>query len=291
MDVEWALAGGRILLLQARPMTAVPPEPVRLNPFQRKVAPTLLDMFQTRPYPLDATTWTAGIIGLVAGMAHGLAGVRIPPVGAILPEEDGVVTRFVPPAPRPTPATLVRPFQLLARDLRFDAARWTDDPRFASFERELAALAARSPAELDWPGLRALPGRVLALLPGSPRCGWTTCPAGSCRCCGCGSPWGCWGAGPTPRSCCTGRAPAPRTPTGRWRRWPNGSARTPSWPRPSAGAPRRNSPPRSATTPRSPASPRSSPRSWRSTGTARPPARCTSPRRPGGTSRRPCSGW
>ncbi|WP_017595674.1 PEP/pyruvate-binding domain-containing protein [Nocardiopsis potens] len=165
MDVEWALAGGRVLLLQARPMTAVPPEPIRLDPFQRRIAPTLLDMFQTRPYPLDVTTWTAGMIGLVEGMAYGLAGMRTPPISAILPEEDGVVTRFVPPSPRPTPATLVRPFQLLARNARFDAARWTGDPRFASFERDLAALAARSPAELDWPELRTLPGRVLALLP------------------------------------------------------------------------------------------------------------------------------
>src|SRR5690606_42057863 len=104
-------AVGRLLRLQARPMAAVPPEPARRNPFRRKAARTLLDLFRTRPYPLDATTWTAGIIGLVAGMAHGLAGVRIPPVGASLPEEDRVVTRFVPPAPRPTPASLVRPFQ------------------------------------------------------------------------------------------------------------------------------------------------------------------------------------
>jgi hypothetical protein len=30
-DIEWAYAAGRVWLLQARPMTAVPPPPLRLN--------------------------------------------------------------------------------------------------------------------------------------------------------------------------------------------------------------------------------------------------------------------
>ncbi|MBC3194130.1 phosphoenolpyruvate synthase [Pseudonocardia sp. C8] len=166
MDVEWASAGDRVLLLQARPMTAVPPEPLRLDPIQRRVAPILLDMFQGRPYPLDVTTWTGALLGMVAEMLHGLAGARFPPVGAVLPERDGVVTRFVPPSPRPTALTPARPFQLYARSRRFDPARWTEDPRFAAFERDLAGLAARPATDLDWVELRRRPAAVLALLPG-----------------------------------------------------------------------------------------------------------------------------
>ena len=34
-DIEWALAGGSVALLQARPMTALPPGPLRLHPLQK----------------------------------------------------------------------------------------------------------------------------------------------------------------------------------------------------------------------------------------------------------------
>ena len=34
--MEWAIAGGRLYVLQTRPMTALPPQPLRLNPYQRE---------------------------------------------------------------------------------------------------------------------------------------------------------------------------------------------------------------------------------------------------------------
>jgi pyruvate,water dikinase len=36
-DVEWAVAGGRVFLLQARPITSLPPEPVRLEDAERPI--------------------------------------------------------------------------------------------------------------------------------------------------------------------------------------------------------------------------------------------------------------
>ena len=166
MDIEWAVADGRVLLLQARPMTAVPPEPLKLNPVQKRIGPILLDMFQTRPYPLDMTTWTAELLeGMVAGMMKGLIGARLPSLDRLLPEEDAVVVRFVPPTPRPTLSTLVRPFQLAAKARRFPVERWTRDPRFARYEKALKDLAARPAADLPWSELRERPREALALVP------------------------------------------------------------------------------------------------------------------------------
>lgn len=166
MDIEWAVAGGRVLLLQARPMTAVPPEPVRLNAVQKRVGPILLDMFQTRPYPLDVTTWTAELVdGLVAGMLKGVAGARLPALREILPEEDGVVVRFLPPTPRPTARTLTAPFRLAAKARRFPADRWTEDPRFDRWEKSVEELSARPVADAPWSELRERPRQALGLIP------------------------------------------------------------------------------------------------------------------------------
>ncbi|MDA2811587.1 PEP-utilizing enzyme [Nocardiopsis sp. RSe5-2] len=166
MDIEWAVADGRVLLLQARPMTAVPPEPVRLNPVQKRIGPILLDMFQTRPYPLDMTTWTGELLeGMVAGMMKGLIGARLPSLDRLLPEEDGVVVRFIPPTPRPSLGTLAAPFRLAAKARRFPVERWTRDPRFARYEKALKDLAARPAADLPWSELRERPRETLALVP------------------------------------------------------------------------------------------------------------------------------
>ena len=164
MDVEWAVAGGEPHILQARPMTAVPPPPLRLNRRQRLVGPTLLDMFTERPYPMDVSSWTGALLGHVRAMAGGLAGMHFPPLADILTEEDGIVTAFVPPSPRPTRATPRRIASTLRRSRRFAAGRLTADPRFAEFERRLAELSATDLAALDWAGLRGLPRRALQLV-------------------------------------------------------------------------------------------------------------------------------
>lgn len=85
-DMEWALAEGRIHILQSRPMTALPPQPLRLNAVQRRVAPFLIEMFQQRPYPLDVSGWrNQGLLVLLPGMTASV-GVRLPAVEELLPE-------------------------------------------------------------------------------------------------------------------------------------------------------------------------------------------------------------
>lgn len=149
-DMEWALAGGRIHVLQSRPMTALPPQPLRLNAVQRRVGPFFIEMFQERPYPLDVSGWMErGILAMLHRMA-GSVGVRFPGVGELLPEEDGVVVQLVPPVPHPTLRTLAAPLTLARLARRFRMAGWKNDPRFITFLEQVDRLNARDTQALRW---------------------------------------------------------------------------------------------------------------------------------------------
>ncbi|MFG1964550.1 PEP/pyruvate-binding domain-containing protein [Nonomuraea sp. NPDC049028] len=163
-DIEWAYAGGRVSLVQARPMTALPPAPVGpLNPVQRKVGSVLLEYLPVRPYPIDMTTWLpygpAGMMAEVAA-AFGIKGV----FEDFLQEEDGVVYRLVPRSPRVTAGLLAIPFRLVRRARRYDPARWTEDPRFQTFLAANRELAARDLASMSWPELIRVPRQALDLV-------------------------------------------------------------------------------------------------------------------------------
>ncbi|MET0479796.1 MAG: PEP/pyruvate-binding domain-containing protein [Mycetocola sp.] len=162
-DIEWVLAGGILSIVQARPMTALPPPPIRLNPIQKRAATVLLDYLSVRPYPLDITTWwRLGPAGLMLTIAKGL-GIRIDEAG-LLPEVDGVVTRFVPPSPRPTPRALTAPIRILWRARRFDPARWRADPRYAQFDTAVRMLRAAQPERMRWGSLLRMPRSVAAAI-------------------------------------------------------------------------------------------------------------------------------
>ena len=161
-DIEWTRAAGRIWLVQARPMTALPPSPLRLGWVRRRLGQQLLDYFTDRPYPLDVSAWIRPGIGrLVERMLAEIPGLRVE-MSEVLPEVDGVVDRFVPPLPRPTRAMLTAPARLATRIRRFAPAAWERDQRFAVFHREVRELDATTLTELDWPALTATARRALA---------------------------------------------------------------------------------------------------------------------------------
>ncbi|WP_336245522.1 PEP/pyruvate-binding domain-containing protein [Nonomuraea sp. SYSU D8015] len=163
-DIEWAYAGGRVHLLQARPMTALPPPPVgSLNPLRRRLAAVLMEYLPVRPYPIDITTWIphgpAGLMGKVTGafgLRRGFEG--------FLSEEDGVVYAFIPPRPHPTVGVLAAPFRILAKARRYDPARWTEDPRFVAYLAAVRRLKERDLAAMPWPELVRVPRQALALV-------------------------------------------------------------------------------------------------------------------------------
>lgn len=152
-DIEWALADGRIHLVQARPMTALPPAPPELDRIQRAVGPFFLEMFAVRPYPLDVTAWLArGVLPMLHLMA-GSVGVRFPPLGEVIHERDGFPLQLVPPRPRPSLLMLGAPLSVARRVRRYDVRRWTSDPLLSEFDSALAALDAEDPVALPWPDL------------------------------------------------------------------------------------------------------------------------------------------
>lgn len=164
-DIEWAYAAGRMHLVQARPMTALPPPPLRgrLNPIRRRLAAVLLEFLPTRPYPIDMSTWIpSGPAGLMAKVTESI-GMRSVFEG-FLREQDGVVYEFVPPEPRPMPRLLIAPFVIASRARRHDPARWRDDPRFREYTERVRELAERDLAAMTWRELVRMPRQALALV-------------------------------------------------------------------------------------------------------------------------------
>jgi pyruvate,water dikinase len=159
-DIEWAWADARIWVVQARPMTALPPPPMRLSRIQRITGPQILEYLPVRPYPMDVSGWIhRGIGRMVARMLSEIPGLRVD-FADVLPESGGVVDRFVPPRPRATWRVLGAPARNLPRIRRYRPAGWTRDPRFARFGRQARELASIDVRTLGWDELRRLPQRA-----------------------------------------------------------------------------------------------------------------------------------
>ncbi|HEX2073675.1 MAG TPA: PEP/pyruvate-binding domain-containing protein [Geodermatophilus sp.] len=160
-DIEWAYADDRLWLLQARPMTALPPPPLRLSRIQRFTGPQIVEMLPVRPYPMDMSSWLLNGPGrMVTRMLSEIAGLHVD-LADVLPESDGIVDRYIPPQPRFTRAVLTAPARNLPRIRRFRPGAWTRDPRFVRFDRTVRELAALDVAKLPWEELRRLPRRAL----------------------------------------------------------------------------------------------------------------------------------
>ncbi len=163
-DIEWAYAEGTVWLLQARPMTALPPPPVKLNAAQRRLGSVLLDYLPVRPYPIDMSSWVPyGPAGMMAGVTARF-GFRDAFEGFLPEDEYGVVDRFVPLAPRPTLGVLLAPWRIGILAHRYDPGRWAEDPRFAEFLAQVRDLANQDLSAMPWPQLKRMPWRALDLI-------------------------------------------------------------------------------------------------------------------------------
>jgi phosphohistidine swiveling domain-containing protein len=163
-DIEWAYAEGQLWLLQARPMTALPPPPLKLNAAQRRLGSVLLDYVPVRPYPIDMSSWVPyGPAGLMAGVVERF-GFRDAFEGFLPEDEYGVVDRFVPLAPRPTVGALLAPWRIATLARRYDPRRWRDDPRFATFLDRVHDLEAQDLRAMPWPQLKTMPRQSLDLI-------------------------------------------------------------------------------------------------------------------------------
>ncbi|HEY9290456.1 MAG TPA: PEP/pyruvate-binding domain-containing protein [Microlunatus sp.] len=161
MDLEWAIVrdhrdqrlddplGVRVRLVQARPMTALPPEAIELSAVQRRTNQVVLDYLPVRPYPLDMTTWTVrGPAEMLTRMAASV-GVELDLISGVH-QTDGVVDGYRPVTPRPT-FKIITAFPSVPRRVRrYGGLQWRQDDRYLRFRRLLDSLSARSPADLGW---------------------------------------------------------------------------------------------------------------------------------------------
>jgi pyruvate,water dikinase len=160
-DIEWAYADDQIWLLQARPMTALPPPPVTLNAVQRRFGSLLLDHVPVRPYPIDMSTWVPyGAAGLMTKVTARF-GIRDVFDRFLVEDEYGIVDRLVPRSPRLTPAVLLAPWRIAKLAHRYDPARWTEDPRFGDFLARVQNLVAQDVQAMPWRWLKTVPRQAL----------------------------------------------------------------------------------------------------------------------------------
>ncbi len=168
-DIEWAwdrnTSGvGKIHILQARPMTALP-TPLKVSGPMRLVLPMLAEMWPTRPFPLDMTTFTGAVERAIGGLLVAMLGKSAPNPDEALLEEDGVVVRLEPPKVHPSPAILVTPWLAMWRTRHYDLSHWEEDRSLQRFVERARALEQRNPRELSWSENIETVQEALALLP------------------------------------------------------------------------------------------------------------------------------
>jgi phosphohistidine swiveling domain-containing protein len=168
-DIEWAWVrdtahSGRLFILQARPMTALP-EPIEMNNPMRMIVPMLAEMWPERPYPLDVTTFTGAVEGAIGDLLVMLLGSRAPSPYRAFVEEDGVLVRFKPPEFHPTPALLVTPWLALWRTRHYDPVHWQADPLLAEVTTQARALEKRDLQILTWGQIIETLRAALVLIP------------------------------------------------------------------------------------------------------------------------------
>src|SRR5829696_1852114 len=159
-DIEWAWAGGKLYVLQSRPITALPELPARRGRFEP--SRFAADYLQIRPYPLDMTTWLPAVMSALP---------RMLPVGGLLPsfarmwvEHDGVVERLADfPGIRPTPELLLAPARIVALARRYDPATWREDPVLAASLIRVHELESRDLRVLSWHQLLDTAREALAM--------------------------------------------------------------------------------------------------------------------------------
>jgi pyruvate,water dikinase len=168
-DIEWAwihdeTKQGHFLVLQARPMTALP-EPLKVSGPMRLVVPMLAEMWSARPYPLDMTSFTGTVERAIGNLLITMIGKSAPNPDEAFLEEDGVVVQFKPPQVHLSPSMLFTPWITMWRTRHYDPSRWEADPLLAELITKARALEERDLQLLTWTQNLETLHESLALIP------------------------------------------------------------------------------------------------------------------------------
>lgn len=161
LDVEWAWPAGRVFILQARPITALPPVPPLRLP--RPLASMAAEFLAVRPYPLDLSTWLPAIHQAIAPVFEAL-GLVWRPLERIFAVDDGVVVGLSGTLPfRPTLGVFLAPSRFVRLARAHDPRRWEEDPLLAAALARAHELDGRHVAALSWEQLLDTLRAALAL--------------------------------------------------------------------------------------------------------------------------------
>jgi rifampicin phosphotransferase len=168
-DIEWAWKKdhsktGNLYILQSRPMTALP-EPIKLSGPMRLVVPMLAEMWPSRPYPLDMTTFTGAIERAIGGLLVAMMGKSAPSPDESFVEDDGVVVQFKPPQVRPSPSMLFTPWITMWRTRNYDLSHWEDDLLLRDYITKTLVMEKRDLQSLSWKQNIEVLHEALGLIP------------------------------------------------------------------------------------------------------------------------------
>jgi pyruvate,water dikinase len=168
-DIEWAWVQdetktGKFFILQARPMTALP-EPLKVSGPMRLVVPMLAEMWLTRPYPLDMTTFTGAVERAIGKLLVAMIGKSAPNPDEAFLEEDGVVVQFKPPQVHPSPGMLLMPWITMWRTRNYQPEHWEADPILREIIRKSRALERVDLKSRSWAQNIETLHEALALIP------------------------------------------------------------------------------------------------------------------------------
>lgn len=145
-DIEWAWANGELFILQSRPITALPAPPSRFLGSQTRGP---VEYFQTRPYPLDVTSWTAVLSAAIPRMLP--LGKSVPAMDTLWREEDGVVASFNGmPSLRPSLDLALLPFRLIDLAIQHDPRSWREDPILQDALAQIRDLGSADLEQRSW---------------------------------------------------------------------------------------------------------------------------------------------
>ena len=168
-DIEWAWVRdgstvGKFLILQARPMTALP-EPLEVSGPMRLVIPMLAEMWPTRPYPLDMTTFTGAVEGAIGNFLASMIGKGAPRLGDSFLETDGVIVQFKPPQVHASHGMLFMPWVTMWRTRHYDPSSWQSDPLIEDLIARAHVIDQRELNALTWAQNLKIMNQALALIP------------------------------------------------------------------------------------------------------------------------------
>jgi phosphohistidine swiveling domain-containing protein len=126
-DIEWAIEGGKIFILQARPITTLPEPLPEMGRLAKTLIRTLAEIVPERPLPMDLE-WIQALFSNAVGRVARYFGLGVPAIDEIFIVEDGIPVKVNPGfSVRPRPGILLAPFKAIRLALKYKPSAWESD--------------------------------------------------------------------------------------------------------------------------------------------------------------------